>query len=422
MRRKHASPPACEHFSSQAELPCHLTARLRQLAIEHGDTYASYLVTEPDREYFWNDDHHGVVGFRRRGRYLTVADGLLAAPEDRPQLLADFLAFTKANRWHVTFVNVPRNEINVFRNLGCQVSKCGEEPVVRLQRATWKGKDWEWVRRQENYCKRQGVEFREVTHQIDDTEYRESIAPQLEQISQEHVASTLHRREMKFFVSQFNPAELRDRRLFIAEEQGRVTAFIVCNPGLAGDMWAVEVYRRRHDAVRGVVPSLMMHAMRTMQAEGVSYFSLSLAPFVRCTPVAGDSPMFRKVVNFWWRFLNPIYDVHGMFHFKSRFRPDYREMFVAANPPLSVRSLVSLSITWQLFHFNPLRLLARSIRQRGNAERRLLVTPDRANECLLRDLRPKAQRPAELLLAAVDTLPAAQHPAAQLLAHEEVSA
>jgi phosphatidylglycerol lysyltransferase len=417
MQRNSVTPYGCEHYRSQAEMPSLLTARLRQLAIDHGDTYASYLVTEQDREYFWSTGECGVVGFRRRGRYLTVADGLLAAPDDRPQLLADFLAFTKANRWHVTFVNVPRNEINVFRNLGCQVSKCGEEPVVRLQRTAWKGKDWEWVRRQENYCKRQSVEFREVTHQIDDTEYREAIAPQLEEISREHVASTLHRREMKFFVSQFNPADLRDRRLFIAEEQGRVTAFIVCNPGLAGDMWAVEVYRRRHDAIRGVVPSLMMHAMRTMQAEGVNYFSLSLAPFVRCTPVVGDSPMFRKVVNFWWRFLNPIYDVHGMFHFKSRFRPDYREMFVAANPPLSVRSLASLAITWQLFHFNPLRLLARCLRQRGNAERRSLVTPDRASERLLRDLRPKAPRPAELLLAADDTLPAAE-----LLAHEEVSA
>jgi phosphatidylglycerol lysyltransferase len=417
MQRNHASPPTCEHYRSQAEMPRPLATWLRQLAIDHGDTYASYLITEPDREYFWAADRQGVVGFRRRGRYLTVADGLLAAPDDRSQLLADFLAFTQANRWHVTFVNVPRNEINVFRNLGCQVSKCGEEPVVRLQRTTWKGKDWEWVRRQENYCKRQGAEFREVTHQIDDSEYRETIAPQLEQISNEHVASTLHRREMKFFVSQFNPADLRDRRLFIAEEQGRVTAFIVCNPGLGGDMWAVEVYRRRHDAIRGVVPSLMMHAMRMMQAEGVNYFSLSLVPFVRCTPVAGDSPMFRKVVNFWWRFLNPIYDVHGLFHFKSRFRPDYREMFVAANPPLSVRSLVSLSITWELFHFNPLRLLVRSVRQRGNSERRSLVTPHRAGECLLRDLRPKAPRAAELVLAAVDTLPAVE-----LLAHEEVSA
>jgi phosphatidylglycerol lysyltransferase len=417
MQCTNATPFGCEHYRAQVDMPRQLTARLRHLAIEHGDTYASYLVTEPDREYFWAADREGVVGFRRRGRYITVADGLLAAPDDRTQLLADFLAFTKARRWHVTFVNVPRNEINVFRNLGCQVSKCGEEPVVRLQRATWKGKDWEWVRRQENYCKRHGATFREITHQIDDAEYRETIAPQLDEISRAHVAQTLHRRELKFFVSQFNPADLRDRRLFIAEEQGRVTAFIVCNPGLAGDMWAVEVYRRRHDAIRGVVPSLMMHAMRTMQAEGVSYFSLSLAPFVRCTPVAGDSAMFRKVVNFWWRFLNPIYDVHGLFHFKSRFRPDYREMFVAANPPLSVRSLVSLSITWQLFHFNPLRLLARSVRLRRSAERRSLVTPDRASERLLRDLRPKPARAAAALLAAVDTLPAAE-----LLAHEEVPA
>lgn len=389
-------PPGCEHYASQAAMPPELIGRLRQCALEFGDTYASYLVTETDRQYFWGAGLRGVIGFKRRGRYVTVADGLLAEPDDREQLLAEFLEFARANRWHTSYLNVPRNEINLFRRLGCQVTKCGEEPLVRLQRTTWSGKEGQWVRRQESYCTRQGVAMREVDPDPTDEHYRDHIAPQLDEISRDHVAHTLHRKELKFFVSQFSSADLRDRRLFVADHDGRVIAFIVCNPALDGDMWAVEVYRRRRDAVRGVMPGLIMHAMRRFKAEGVNYVSLSLAPFVRCTPVTGDSSMFRWIANFWWRFLNPIYDMRGLFHFKSRFHPDYREMFLAAHPQITVRSLWSMSVEWQLFRFNPVDLLRRARTFKRSAERSSLVEPERRSERLIRDVRAKAPRGATL--------------------------
>jgi phosphatidylglycerol lysyltransferase len=229
--------------------------------------------------------------------------------------------------------------------------------------------------------------FREVHPSESDHDYQQRIAPQIEGISRDHIAQTLHRREMRFFVSRFSPHDLRERRLFVAEQKGAVIAFIVCNPGLHGKFWAVEVYRRRRDAVRGVIPAMIMFAMRQMQSEGVEYVSLSLAPFVRCTPMAGDNAMFRTVANFWWRRLNPIFNVKGLFHFKSRFRPHYREMYVAAHPRLTIRSLIALVMTWQLFYFNPWRLLAQSLRRSAGGDSRALAMPDQTANRRIRELR-----------------------------------
>ncbi|HYO26331.1 MAG TPA: DUF2156 domain-containing protein [Lacipirellulaceae bacterium] len=405
--------PGCEHYGSQLAMPPELAARLRRFAFDYGDTYAAYLVTEGDREYFWSSGRRGVVGFCRRGRYVTIADGLFAAPEDRAALLGEFLAFAQLNRWHTSYLNVPRSDVNLFRSQGCEVTKCGEEPRVRLQHVRWQGKTWEWVRRQESYCKRHGVEMREVIPEAEGEGYAGRIVPQLEQISRDHISGTLHRRELRFFVSQFSAADLRQRRLFIAEQQGAIIAFIVCNPGLQGNFWAVEVYRRRRDATRGVIPALIMHAMRQMKSEDVDYFSLSLAPFLRCTPLVGDSVIFRTVANTWWRFLNPIYDVQGLFHFKSRFRPDYREMYLAAYPRITVRSLLAMAKTWQLFRFNPLRMAWRSLRRSPSGEGRGLATPDRASDRLIRHLRARPPaRPASepLALAAVGAMPGGDEP------------
>lgn len=375
-----------EYYHSQREMPGELIDWLRQSAREFGDTYASYLITDADREYFWASERSGVVAFRRLGRYVNVADGLLAAPEKRERLLAEFLAFAEQNHWVASFMNVPRNEIKMFRRQGCQVSKCGEEALVQLDQTDWRGKQSQWLRRQENYCKRHGVDICEIDPDPSDLFYRVEVIPQLEEVSRDHIDSTLHRREMEFFVSQFSPYELNDRRLFVARDGSRIIAFIICNPGMNGDFWAVEVYRRRKDAVRGVIPYLILHAMRVMKAEGVQYFSLSLVPFLRCNPVLGDSPVYRFVANFWWRHLNSIYDVQGIFHFKSRFCPDYREMYLAAKPGVSIRSLLAIAYIWKLFHFNPLRLLKRRLLRGRTAENRSLAMPDRRSQRAIRKL------------------------------------
>ncbi len=417
---KHTSPIVaadCEHYRSLAEMPLELNDRLRLHARKFGDTYASYLATEASREYFWAPKKLGVVAFCRRGRYLNVADGLLAASEDREQLLTAFLAFAEQNHWVASFMNVPRNEINMFRNQGCQVTKCGEEAIIQLDQTDWQGKNSQWLRRQENYCRRHGVEVSEVTPDPADPAYQDEVVPQLKAISRDHIASTLHRREMQFFVSHFSADMLGDRRLFVARKDTRIIAFIVCNPGLNDNFWAVEVYRRSKDAVRGVIPCVIMHAMRKMKAEGVQYFSLSLVPFLRCNPVRGDSPVFRFAANFWWRNLNSIFDVQGIFHFKSRFRPDYREMYLAVHPATTIRSLLVIAYIWKLFHFNPLRLLKRNFRFRRGSKQRSLAMPEQRSKRAIRQLRHKPD-PNDALPLPVTTL--SQQKNDEIHAHEDL--
>jgi hypothetical protein len=135
-----------------------------------------------------------------------------------------------------------------------------------------------------------------------------------------------------------------------------------------------------------------MHAMRAMKAEGVRYFSLSLAPFLRCTPMMGDSALFRWVARFWWNFLNPVYDVRGLFQFKSRFGPDYREMYLAAKPRVTIRSLLAIALVWKLFQFNPLRLVQRALRHRGRAKQGALAISEARPDRMIRDLRHYPER------------------------------
>ena len=384
----------CIYYTSRDEMPADAVQQLEDLAYRWGETYDAYLVNEGKREYFWLPRREGVVGFSRRGRCALVVGGLLAPPEKRKALLEALLEFAKSKRWNLSFYNIGRSETAVYKEAGCEITKMGEEPIIDLERTEWRGKKYEWVRRQENYCKRQGVELVEV--RTEDDNYEQEIAPQLEQVSQLHVADTLHAREMKFFVGSFDPHHLGSRRLFVAWHEGRVVAFIVCNPCVAGEMWAIEIYRKLPDAPRGVVPFAIMSILRTLKEEGVKFASLSLIPLLRCNTdpkekkIHHGSRVFYFIARFWWNRMNWVFDMRGIYHFKSRFRPDYREMYLAAFPKVTIRSMWALGMTWEVLKFNPLRLLRRG--QGGGKQRDTLAKPAQRPERVVRDVRNKRSK------------------------------
>ncbi len=385
-------PSGTEHFGNARAMPPALGARLEQFAFCFGQTYDSYLATENDREYFWCRERRGVVAYYRWRKYLHIVGGLLAAEEDKDALLDDFQAFAAANRRHLTFYNLPREEADRLGRRGFQVTKCGEEPIIDLTTTSWSGRSYEWLRRQENYCRRQNVRWREVPHEEGDTVFRERVVPELLEISRQHIAGTVYGRELRFFEGQFSPLELRRRRLYIAEtlaeawgpepSPGRIEAFAVCNPAAGGRLWAIETYRRRADAPRGVVPFLMLQTARQLKAEGIERLSLSLCPALRCEqPLAGDSAIFRRGMTFWWNRMNWLFDFHGIYHFKSRFRPDFSERYVAALPRLTLRSMRSFMLLWGILEPTPLRLVQQLYRKwRRRHVRASLAVPEREND------------------------------------------
>lgn len=352
-------------------------ALVEALAFRFGQAFDSYLVVEPDRNYFWSKDRTGVVGYTVRGRYVHVVGGLLTEPKDRPALLSDFVSFVRSRgRTKVlAFYNLLREDLPPFEAAGFQITKCGEEPLVDLTRTTWAGSQYEWLRRQESYCRRQGVTCVEVGP----GDGVAAVADELRAVSRAHVEQTPHGQEMGYFVSRFDPDRLARRRVFVARaKDGRIEGFIVCNPCTNGRMWAIETYRRLEDATRGVIPFSMMQAMRKMKAEGVETVSLSLVPSLRAEEgYPGDSKMLRYGQVLWWRYLNWLYDMRGIYHYKSRFRPEFRNMYIAAQPRLTLPSIKSFFDTWGMFDVPGRRLIANIARRRRKSDaRRTLANPE----------------------------------------------
>lgn len=319
-------------------------ARLEELAFLHGQAYDSYLSTEGNLKQFWSSDGTGVVAYARIGKYVHVQGGLLGPVDDRPLLLREFFEFVQRNRYVATFYNIGESDLPLFRDQGFQITKWGEEPLLDAPDLTWSGHDYEWVRRQTNYCRRQNTIVTECSPSDYSPEEWDDLMNEIRAIAADCLSTKPQRGEVRFFNGSVDPPSWDRRRLFVARSDhgaGRIEGFLICLPYDGGQQWSIETYRHRLDAPRGVVPYLIHQAVDSLRSEGVQSVSLCLCPAVRYEKLRNDSWIIRRCLQFGFNYASAFFDMPGEYHFKSRFRPRFIRRYICHWPRASVWSMWS---------------------------------------------------------------------------------
>jgi lysylphosphatidylglycerol synthetase-like protein (DUF2156 family) len=103
-----------------------------------------------------------------------------------------------------------------------------------------------------------------------------------------------------------------ERRYMVAEQDGRVVAFLAAVPVFARGGWFIEDLVRRPDAPNGTAELLVDATMRALAREGSHYVTLGLAP------LAGSVTGWLRVAREQTRAL---YDFEGLRTFKAKLRP-----------------------------------------------------------------------------------------------------
>lgn len=327
------------------------------LAFRYGEQYDSYQASEPDYEQFWSAERQGYVSYARAGRFVLVRGGLIAPPDHQEELLGQFLDHTVKRGLHVSFFNMSDPLIPLFRKYNFQVSKWGEEPIVDLSQCTFKGKPYEWVRRQTNYCIRNGLKAFEVRPDDLPPAVWHRMQIELNEVAADSISDKAQAGELRFFEGQLNAERLGHRRLFIAKSewgQGRIEGFVVCNPITGGASWSTEIYRHRRDSVRGTIAFLFQHIIERLREEGLDRLHLCIVPGLRCQEVIpGDSRLARYSFRFAGPWMSCLFDMDGLSHFKSRFRPAYEKRYIFVHPKITIGSTMAFFKILGIFNISP---------------------------------------------------------------------
>lgn len=328
---------------ARSEMSAAERSDLDQLAFTYGTAPESYDILISDGFFLKTPCGRGVLSVLRHRHYWHIAGGIIAPAELKPQIVNWLKEISQKKRLTMAIYSIHPEEIGLFQAAGFEINKLGEEPLLDLGEITWQGKDFEWVRRQTNFCKRAGLEIVEIT----DEGAKHDLADELIDIMHEDLEGRTYAHPLRLLEGEFDPKELYRRRLFLArhQETGRVEGFLACSPLRDGQGWAFETYRKRKDAPRGTVPFLFRDVIDRLQKEGVSQVSLCLVPG-KGTEQAFDkssSWLARLALSMWYKRLNFLFNTQGQNYFKTRFRPRFVDRYICVTPyttPLSISSFL----------------------------------------------------------------------------------
>lgn len=342
-------------------------ARMELLAFDYGAAAESYDIVISDGSILTTPCGQGIFNVLPHRRYWHMPGGMMLPDELKPECIDWLRRISKTYNKTVAVYSVTEEDVPLFLDAGFEVSKFGEEPIIDLGDVNWKGKDFEWVRRQSSFCKRAGIEVEEVI----DEQARHDLAKELVEIMHEDLLPRTYSRPLRLLEGEFDPYLLFRRRLFIARAQsgGRIEGFLACSPMLGGRAWGFETYRKRADAVRGTIPFLFRTVIDRLQEEGVKTVSLCMVP----GKGAGDSPqptssfLVKFSLSLWYQRLNFLFNSRGQNYFKSRFRPRFVNRYICVTPRTTPRSILSFLYVAGAFTPNVLNIfrnLRRSIGQK----------------------------------------------------------
>lgn len=301
---------------------------MRELVLRYGWNTTAYQILNPGISHWFAAAEDAVIGYVERRGVRIVAGAPVCAEERLAGVAAEFeRASAKSGLRVCYFCAESRLETILRHSTGHSLVLLGAQPV-------WNPQQWSRIferhaslKAQLNRARNKGVIVGEWPAE------RAACEPELLRCLREWLATrrfpTLH-----FLVEPMTLERLYDRRVFVAEREGKIIGFVVASPVPQRDGWLIEQIIRGRGAVNGASELMIGAAVRTLAAGGCNFLSLGLSPLSRRAAVETEpNPLWLRVLLGWVRAHGRrFYNFDGLDAFKTKFQPErWEPIFAIAN-------------------------------------------------------------------------------------------
>ena len=332
-----------------------------RIASRWGSHGLTYMGLRKENRILFSTDGTACIG------YVTVAGSAVAlgppcGPRDAAiDLLRLFRSACQRESLRAVLCGLSEELASAAKNVGFRITSVGDEALVDLAGVDLRGKRWREVRAALNRAQRKDVAF----HWIEPEARTLCLQEKLQEVSRFWLTQKRFP-ELGFALGSMEALADPAIRLGVAiGSTGDIEGFASWIPIPATGGWMLEMLRYRPAIMAGMADFLVASSLLGFREEGVRQISLS------GTPLADGSAhgrTFRSVLRSLLAPARPLYDFEGLRHFKQKFNPSWRQLYIAHSgaaglphalwciaracaPDLSLPSFARLTLATMLPHF-----------------------------------------------------------------------
>ena len=264
-----------------------------------------------------------VAVHRTRGLCVAISDPV-CDPADTMELVHALRKDCEARKQRLAFVSVTPRAQHALDLMGFGSIKTAEKGIFDLKEYTFEGSDKREVRQHASKAEREGV----IVRNVEDRD-AEAVDALLEE--------WLGTRKTEGFslTLGFSEAFNDERRVLVAEHEGRIVGYLACTPIYARNGWYFEDLIRGQDAPRGTNHLLVREAIRIFRDEGYEMATLGSAPLGRIREGETDERrLINRSLEFAYEHFNAFYNFKGLAGFKASFSPSsWESQYLCYWPP-----------------------------------------------------------------------------------------
>jgi lysylphosphatidylglycerol synthetase-like protein (DUF2156 family) len=289
---------------------------------------SAFLTFNDGTEHYVEPSIEGAIAYRPAGRgHLIQLCGPIAAPGDRAPLLESFKRWAASQGRRITAVQLEREDGELYARSGFTVNQFGASYTIDLEAFTLRGTRFMKLRNKLKRSKRLGVSVREL-------EAGERVDDELDAIDAEWLKSKGRlAKELKFMVGERGGRGASLRRIFVAEHDGRLVAYVTYSPvwGERGG-WLYDLTRRRPEAPPGTVDLVFHTALEQLREEGTRWLHLGFTPYVdfsREHAIDGYNPVAHFIMGQMGLHAGFLYPALTQLEFKLKWAPEMSPEYIA---------------------------------------------------------------------------------------------
>ena len=305
-------------------------SRARELVLRHGWNATAYQIINPGIELWFSSEFEAVIGYVRAHNTLVVAGAPICEQQRLAEVALEFEQAALREGKRVCYFGAEARLESLYRGMRTHSRVLlGAQPI-------WSPRNWKEIvsgraslRAQLNRARNKSVSVCEWSSS------RATGHPALQDCLQEWLA-TRGLPPMHFLVEPQTLQRLVDRRVFVAEKQGRIVGFLVASPVPRRNGWLIEQIIRSIDAPNGTAELMIDAAIRAMADEDSEYVTLGLSPLSRRALISHEeNPLWLRSLLSWVRAHGRrFYNFDGLDAFKTKFQPEgWEPVFAIFNAP-----------------------------------------------------------------------------------------